>query len=129
MFFYAKTTTKLSSQTEGKKKNNLPLYIIGTWLIENSVSQIYRFRFFLHVHRSIDLRRNYAPMSQYFTHRIQFSTCCNRQRCGGMSAAVICEILFYPCLSLDAPHVLCHVVGLLHQRENNTILPIGRTGR
>lgn len=37
-----------------------------------------------------------------------------------MMGGMVSEILFYTCLLLDAPHIFRHVVGLLHQCEDNT---------
>lgn len=52
------------------------------------------------------------------------------------SVAAECRLLWsvvksfsIPAFFLDAPHVFHHVVGLLHQRKDSPILPVGRTGR
>ncbi len=57
-----------NKSNRGKRKKTLFPYIVGIWLTENSVSQIYRFRLFFHVYRGVNLCGNYAAMSQYLTH-------------------------------------------------------------
>ena len=54
-------------------------------------------------------------MTQYFLHRRDVSS--RRDGEGGccMAAAVIGEVLFYPCLVLDAPDILGYVVRFLDE--------------
>lgn len=85
--------------------------------------------FLLNVHLCVNLRGGNAAMPQYLADRIEFRTCRYRQRCRRMLAAVIGEVLFYPCLCLDAAYILRHVVGLLHQREDDAILTVLRCWR
>ena len=78
---------------------NTPLFEL-LFKLEHTVCQVYCFNFFLHVHLCVNLCGRNAAMSQYLADRIEFSTCRYRQRCRRMSAAVIGEVLFYPCLVL-----------------------------
>ncbi len=104
-------------RTNGRN-NNFPPHVVGIRLTENAIRQIYRIRLLLHVHRSIYLCEDNASVSQHLADRIKFGTCRYRQRGCRVAATVIGEILLYPCLILDAPHVFRHVTELLHQRED-----------
>lgn len=97
--------------------------------LKHPIRQAHCLHFLLHVHLCVNLRGRDAAMPQYLADRVEFRTCRYCQCCRRMSAAVVGEILFYPSLCLDTPHILSHVVGLLHQREDNAVLSVLRSWR
>lgn len=96
---------------------------------KHSIRQTHCLHFLLNVHLCVNLRGGNAAMPQYLADRIEFRTCRYRQRCRRMSGRLIGEVLFYPCLCLDTPHILRHVVGLLHQRKDDAVLSVLRSWR